>query len=174
MRSLHVFVQANADRLFAGFALFGSLLIMKAGNYADNNGDASNLYLTASGMLEVLGQLYQLARGEKSKPISAPLYILGGIALFASGVGFLGLSRGSLEESITGMLMMAGAASIFYGEPLFRNSRFSGPFVGGWLYNLACLPLLIAGLHHQNPYEAGAAVAFIASNLSIAAKRKQA
>ena len=143
-------------------------MLAKAGNYADSNGDADNVFLTACRIIELVTEVYQLATGARSRP--GPGYILAGFAMFASGIGAFGISKGSSGEIATGCLQSSAAFSIFYGDKVFPRLPVGGAKIGGMLYNLSCVPLLVAGIGHGNPFEWGAALAFICSNLSIACK----
>ena len=165
-------VQINADRLFAGFALLAALLLTKSGNYADKNGDENNIYLTASGVIELVANVGLLIRGDRGRPLFGPLFVLGGVTMLASGTGFFGYASGSAAETVTGALIVAASSSIFYGDRFFPEKWVSGGLIGGWLYNLSCVPLLIAGIQHANPFEWSAALAYIAGNLAMASKPK--
>jgi peptidoglycan/LPS O-acetylase OafA/YrhL len=173
MKSFYTFVQNNADRLFAGFCLVGSVLIAKAGNYADNNGDQHNIYLTASGVIELVAEVWLLLAGDRGRRISAPGFVLSGLGVLASGVGLFGLANGSVSEIASGIPWTAGAILIFYGDRLFPRMKLSGGMVGSWLYQISLVPLLIAGIQHGNPFEWGSAVSFAIANLAMSTKLKE-
>ena len=166
-------VRFHVDQLFAGFGILGSVLILLAGRH-DASASTHNAWLTLSGAIGLGGEAILLLFGTRGRSVGGPLYCLSSLALLASGLGLAGLSAPSAGEIVTGILVSLGAFSVFYGDSILAGSRIrdriSGPALGSIFYNISCVPLLAAGIMRSNPYEWGAALAFIAGDIVVACR----
>ena len=166
------FIENNADQTTAALWAMGGLALAKAGNFDDFNGNSSNYFLSASGIVEFITEGYQFICKKNSKP--GPGYVLGGLLMMASGLGIVGISQGSGLEIATGSLQTAGALAIFYGDRFLPKGwiKDKGPVIGGLLYLGCCVPLLAAGIVHGNTWEWGSVIPFAIGNLTIMTKKQ--